>query len=634
MPRPPRFSDWLTALLLAGGVVGGGAPRAAEPVTGTVVRDLYYGEALFQFYRQDDFTALTHLLVARDADRVPHHEAEAELLLGGLYLSYGQHQHAEAVFERLLAGSPDAAVRDRAWFYLGKLRYQRGLVQEALAAFGRIGGDLPEALAAELPMLVAQCHMASGDFDGARRVLEAWDAPDSWLAYARYNLGVALVRLQRVAEGAALLDRVGRMDAATAEQKDLRDKANLALGYAWLQANDATKARPVLERVRLRGPFASKALLGVGWADALAADYQAALGPWLELMDRDLMDSAVQESFLAVPYALGRLDAHGAAVDRYQKALATFDTEMGRLDGAIGRARGGTLLPALLQDDDAGLGRWYWRLDAVPDGDDSRYLYLLMADNAFQEGFKNYRDLVALEHHLDDWRQRLETYADMVDTRRTAFATRLPAAEERLATVDVAALQARCSALAERLAQAVSARDVAALATPEEQERWARLAALAADPGFAGAAPELKERHRLLRGVMLWDLDRAFRERAWRAGRALRDLDRELGTAEARMASIEAARTAEPARFAAFSARIAALAPRIGSLQAAVAATLHRQEGTLVAMAVRELDAQKERLASYRVQARFALATMYDRAGTQAASRTPIPATAGGGSAP
>lgn len=100
------------------------------------------------------------------------------------------------------------------------------------------------------------------------------------------------------------------------------------------------------------------------------------------------------------------------------------------------------------------------------------------------------------------------------------------------------------------------------------------------------------------------------------------------------MASIEAARTAEPARFAAFSARIAALAPRIGSLQAAVAATLHRQEGTLVAMAVRELDAQKERLASYRVQARFALATMYDRAGTQAASRTPIPATAGGGSAP
>lgn len=620
MRRPPRFSDWLTALLLAGGVVTGAAPRAAEPVSGTVVRDLYYGEALFQFYRQDDFDALTHLLVARDAGRVPHHEAESELLLGGLYLSYGQHEHAEEVFQRLLAGSGDAAVRDRAWFYLGKLRYQRGLHEQALAAFGRIGSRLPEALAAELPMLVAQCHMASGDFDGARRVLEDWHAPDSWLAYARYNLGVALVRLQRIEEGTALLDRVGRMDAGSAEQRDLRDKANLALGYAWLQANDAVRAKPVLERVRLHGPFASKALLGVGWADAMAADYRAALLPWLELMDRDLMDSAVQESFLAVPYALGRLEANGSAVERYQKALASFDAEMGRLDGAIDRARGGNLLPALLQDDDVDLGRWYWRLDAVPDGEDSRYLYLLMADNAFQEGFKNYRDLVALERHLDDWRQRLETYGDMVEARRAAFDTRLPDAEARLATVDIAGLQARRAALVQRLAQADATRDVAALATAGEQEHWARLEQLAADPGFATAAPELRERHRLLKGVMLWDLDRGFRERSWRAHRALRDLDRELATAKAHLAGIQAAGTAEPARFDEFAARIAALAPRIGSLQAAVSATLHRQEDTLVALAVQELGAQKERLASYRVQARFALATLYDRASTQAAT--------------
>ncbi len=143
---------------------------------------------------------------------------------------------------------------------------------------------------------------------------------------------------------------------------------------------------------------------------------------------------------------------------------------------------------------------------------------------------------------------------------------------------------------------------------------------LAADPGFATAAPELRERHRLLKGVMLWDLDRGFRERSWRAHRALRDLDRELATAEAQLAGIQAAGTAEPARFEEFAARIAALAPRIGSLQAAVAATLHRQEDTLVAMAVQELGAQKERLASYRVQARFALATLYDRASTQAAT--------------
>ncbi|MFO1356871.1 MAG: hypothetical protein U1F72_12240 [Gammaproteobacteria bacterium] len=625
---PPRISDWLGWLLLAGGLAVGSAPRAAEPVAGTVVRDLYYGEALFQFYRQDDFTALTHLLAARDAGRVPHHEAEAQLLLGGLYLSYGQHARAEAIFTRLLADGADPAVHDRAWFYLGKLRYQRDLYPEALAAFGRIGGKLPEALAAELPMLLAQCHMAGGDYDGAQRVLAAWDAPDSWLAYARYNLGVALVRLQRTAEGTALLDRVGTMGAATAEQKNLRDKANLALGYAYLQASDAARAQPVLGRVRLHGPFASKALLGEGWARAMGADYRGALVPWLELMDRDLMDSAVQESFLAVPYALGRLEAHGSAVESYQRALAGFDTEIARLDQAMDRARSGALLPALLRDDDPDLGRWYWHMDTVPDDEDSRYLYLLMADHAFQEGFKNYRDLVALGRHLEDWRQRLVTYADMVEARRTAFATRVPATEARLATVDPAALQARRDRLADELARAVAAHDVAVLATPGEQDRWARLAAIAADPGFAGADAQLRVRHRLLRGVLLWDLDGQFRERAWRQRRTLQDLDRQIAAARTRLAAIGTVRTGEPERFTAFAARIAGLVPRIDAMQVALAATLQRQEGVLVAMAERELGARKERLASYRVQGRFALATLYDRAAATQAAVTPAPGAA------
>ena len=43
-------------------------------------------------------------------------------------------------------------------------------------------------------------------------------------------------------------------------------------------------------------------------------------------------------------------------------------------------------------------------------------------------------------------------------------------------------------------------------------------------------------------------------------------------------------------------------------------ATLGQQERDLQLLAVRELEAQKDRLATYRVQARFALANIYDRA--------------------
>jgi tetratricopeptide (TPR) repeat protein len=93
-------------------------------------------------------------------------------------------------------------VRDRAWFYLGKVRYQRGLFDEALAAFARISGALPDGLAAELPMLQAQSLMALERFDSAAELLDDWQGPEGWAPYARYNLGVAFVRLNRLADGA------------------------------------------------------------------------------------------------------------------------------------------------------------------------------------------------------------------------------------------------------------------------------------------------------------------------------------------------------------------------------------------------------------------------------------------------
>ena len=51
------------------------------------VKDLHYGDVLFYFYQDDYFDSITRLLAARQLGRIPHTEGEAELLLGGLYLS-------------------------------------------------------------------------------------------------------------------------------------------------------------------------------------------------------------------------------------------------------------------------------------------------------------------------------------------------------------------------------------------------------------------------------------------------------------------------------------------------------------------------------------------------------------------
>lgn len=592
--------------------VGAGATAAGE--RGNVVRDLHYGEVLFHFYQQDEFTALTHLLAARQAGRVTRHAVDAELLLGGLYLSYGQTDQATAVFDRLLAESADPAVHDRAWHFIGKARYQRGLFAEADAAFERVGTQLSAALRDEHEMLRAQSLMAQGRFDAAAARLETVRSDGDWLAYVRFNLGVALVRLGRDDEGTAQLDRVGRLRSDHPELQALRDKANLALGFAYLHAQNGERARDVLERVRLDGPHANKALLGVGWADVLQADYRQALTPWLALSERDALDSAVQESLLAVPYAFGRIGADGSAAEHYLGAMASFDRELANLDAAVVRARTGGIVPALLADDDQTIGRWHWQLDRLPDSDDARYLYPLIADHAFQDGLRSYRDLVALRAHLADWRDKLAAFENMVDTRSLAHAERLPTIERRLGGIDPADLTAQRDDFAMTLDMIEAERNVVGLADETEADQWSRLAALESNPAWqTPQAAEARDRRRVLRGVLLWRLDADYRYRLWQARRNLAELDRGLADTAKLSVSARLARADRPADLQTEQMRIAALKPRIDAMQARIAMVLQRQETHLQAVIAAELEAQKRRLASYRIQARFALASIYDR---------------------
>ena len=77
----------------------GASPGALPPVK---IQDLYYGDVLYYFYQDDYITALTHLTAAQQRNRLQHHSDDAELLLGGLYLSVGQHREAGEIFSRVL----------------------------------------------------------------------------------------------------------------------------------------------------------------------------------------------------------------------------------------------------------------------------------------------------------------------------------------------------------------------------------------------------------------------------------------------------------------------------------------------------------------------------------------------------
>ena len=598
------------------------AAFAAEPEKEPiVVEDPHYGEVLFHFYQEDYFPAIVKLLAAQRQQQLGDHSDDAELLLGGMFLSYGHHLEAAAIFERMLADNVSTEIRDRTWFFLAKIWYQRGYFEKAVEALSFVAGELPENLRREALMMNAQILIESGDFDSAIALLQDWKGKTEWASYARFNIGVALVRSGRVDEAHKVLSELGILNPFNEELTSLRDKANLALGYALLQDGQPAVAKIPLQRVRLEGPFSNKALLGVGWADAEMENYQRALVPWMELHGRDLLDSAVQESMLAIPYAMAKLDSVSQAADYYLNAIEAFYDETNRLDQTIARIETGAMFEEFLTTDTSAGTGWYWQLSQLPSGAEGRYLFHLLAKHEFQEGLKNYRDLNYLYRNLDTWQENIEVYGNMIDTRKQAYAERLPRVEDALSRADLDGMVKRKLDLDSTLNNVERNHDWLALATASEFEMWSEISALQATPALRADIPEaveVRDKIQLLKGVLQWELEREFKSRLRSTRRNLNDAGEALVVTQRSRRQIDETMRKEPLNLANLTERVKKLEPRIVGTKIRVEGALSDQRSFLQSIAVGELQAQKQRLGIYTLQARFALAAIYDVSATSA----------------
>lgn len=612
----------LAALGLALGVVTTCANAADVPQASHEVMDLPYGNALFEFYQEHYFTTLTDLMVSEHFNRVPHHTEESEILRGGILLSYGLHREAGELFERLIKGGAAPATRDRAWFYLAKIRYQRGYLPEAEHALQQIGNALPDALQEERALLQANLLMARGDYADAATVLQPLANPKDGTAsdYVTYNLGIALIKSGNIAGGSALLDKLGQAHEDDEEHRSLRDRANLALGFAALQAKQPSDQ--YFERIRLKSAQANKALLGLGWARVQTKDYKQALIPWQELAQRDDNDAPELEAKIAVPYAYAQLGAFGQAANLYSQAIQSFGTESGALDESISAIDSGKLVAALLADNPGQDMGWFWNIRDLPDMPHASHLAHVLAQHEFQEAFKNYRDLLFLDANLEQWRDKLGVFGEMLDNRRKAFAERVPRVAAKAGATSVDALSERQQELAARSAQGEADADGIAFADNKQADMLARVERAQQlidqhpnDPEFTDAQRQV----RLARGALMWQLAQDYPQRSWDAKQTLQDIATQIDQAQQREAALLQAQTDEPFRFNELEQRISALAAQLDTLLPRVAELKHQQQLAVQAIAIAELNHEKDLLGQYANQARFALAQLYDR-GTEPAA--------------
>jgi hypothetical protein len=148
---------------------------------------------------------------------------------------------------------------------------------------------------------------------------------------------------------------------------------------------------------------------------------------------------------------------------------------------------------------------------------------------------------------------------------------------------------------------------------------WGEITSIERHPALQAEIPEAAEvraKVAMLKGALQWNLDRDFKDRLWTIRRNLQDIGEALVDTQRSRREVDETMSEEPQLYAAFNRQVGGLSPRIDSLEARVNQAMVNQRAFLRGIAVDELQAQKLRLETYTVQARFALADIYDRGST------------------
>ena len=580
--------------------------QAQEPL-----QSLRYGATLFHYYQQDYFNALTELLVGQQLSELGEHDDEARLLHGGMALSYGMRQRAQNLFEAHLADAGDGVDRDMAWFYLGKLAWQRDDAPGAMYSLSRIAPDYSGGARQEADFLRASIELYGGNDATARALLDSLDEASAWRYYLAYNLGARHAARGEWGESYRFFASFVDWQADTDETRDLQDRGLTAAAYTLLSAGAPAEAQGIFRQVRLDSAASERALLGYGWSSAQQGDYLAALSPWQTLAQRSILDQNVRESLLAVPYAYAQLGSDSGALQQYRNAAGLFDGALSGLQRAIEAIRTEPMTQLLGLPGDSG-GEWLFTADLPPRGEYAAYFEHLASRHEFQVAQRELLDLYSIAGHLQRADSRIEVLRG-VDAHQQRVWAEITRGERRAALGEKQQrLLQQFEQLRSRTLQAIAAGDHRALGDSEGQARWARLERADATAAATGAGANHTERLRLLRGLLLWQDNEAFPARAWEARRSLQALEQEVAQSAVALRRVDEAIALKSQSD--FSPRIDAIAARIAAQQAQVTDTIALAETDLRQLAVTELEQQAEQLSRALAQSELAIARLYDRA--------------------
>src|SRR6201984_3101991 len=157
------------------------AAVAARPSMAADLRDLYFGEALYQAYQGQYFDALErldaelaqqHRAAQPGLDSLQYHIRQADFSVGDFELRYRMHLRAGRAIKAVLDADVEQSVKNEAAYRLAGIEFQKDQPEDALHALERIQGTVPDNIKDDIEFLRANVYLALGRPADAVEVLK------------------------------------------------------------------------------------------------------------------------------------------------------------------------------------------------------------------------------------------------------------------------------------------------------------------------------------------------------------------------------------------------------------------------------------------------------------------------------
>ena len=589
--------------------------------------DLFFNEGLYYAYQENYFDAISRIdaelgqyygLDEPELNSLHFYLNNAEFSIGDFELYYRMHNRAGRAIKAVLEGDVEDTIKNDAAYRLAKIYHQKQQPENALHTIQRIKGEVPENIKYDLELLKAQIFISNKMFPEAISLLSEIENTSAVAGYASYNLAIAYIGNNQVEKGIIQLDKTGELSSGDKAVLAVKDKANLVLGYKLMENKKPTLAKKYFERIRLNGPFSSRALLGSGWADVAAEKYKQAVVPWTILSKRNITNQSVQEVLLGLPFAYGKLEAHGKAAILYGKALEAYSNEINKLDNSIKNILEGKFLEAIVREEFKKDKNWLINLRNLPDTPETHYLMQLLASNDFQESLKNYFDLDGLAKKITSWDGYLDSYTELITARKKYYTPLFPVMQEKFRLLDsrMKLRLAQRNKIGDRLHKMLIAPRPDYLAKVDERLALNKIYRLEKKYAKDSAANVngINARISRLKGVIQWNIDTEYQQRFTEADKNLALLNEHVNELENNYRSFVRTRQSATQSFVGYDDSIRQLKNKIKFAGEKVDLLLIRQGHMLELMSINELKARRKRIEELQIKARFSVAESYDRA--------------------